>query len=160
MKKYALLFFCFLLLTGCGARAGETPPETTEPEKVMLTVYSPDDMAEGFVTSQAEVASITENVLVEQLILAQVLTEGTKVNALALTKSAEPPDQTVLNVDFNTSFRDRILSMGTAGEYGILGSVVNTFLTAYHAQSMLITIEGKPLETGHAVYDYALTFFE
>lgn len=160
MKKYALLLLCFLLLTGCKARTGETAPETTEPEKMMLTVYSPDDMAEGFITSQTEVASVTENVIVEQLVLAQVLTDGTKVNTLSIVESTEAPDQAILNVDFNTNFRDRILSMGTAGEYGILGSVVNTFLTAYNAQSMVITVEGEPLETGHAVYENALTYFE
>lgn len=160
MKQFALLLLCLLLLTGCRARTQETTLETTMPEKVMLTVYSPDDMAEGFITSQVEVEAITEDILVDQLVLAQVLTGGTKVNTLERMDSTEAPDQTILKVDFITNFRDRILSMSTAGEYGILGSVVNTFLSAYNAHSMVITVEGEPLETGHAVYDSALHFFE
>lgn len=96
----------------------------------------------------------------EQLILAQVLTESTQANTLEQAVRSEAPDQTTLNVDFSASFRDHILSMVTAGEYGIIGSVMNTFLTAYNAQSMVITVNGEVLETGHAVYDTALTYFE
>lgn len=158
MKKIMMLLLCCLVLAGCRSQAGETTPQTAEPEKVTLTVYAPDDMAEGFVTSQAEVEAVTEDAIVEQLMLAQVLSEGTQVNALEM--DAGTPGQRTLHVDFNAAFRDRILPMGTAGEYGVLGSVVNTFLTAYDAQSMVITVEGEPLETGHAVYDTPLSFFE
>ena len=49
---------------------------------------------------------------------------------------------------------------GTAGEYLTMGSVVNTFLTAFDAETMTLTVNGKPLETGHDIYDYDLGFYE
>lgn len=178
MKKLAIMLLCCLVLAGCGRKADaangseeetsialdasvlETiPAETTVPETILLTVYSPDGNAEGFVEAQVEVDAVTEPAIVEQLVLAGVLAEGTKVNLLELTASSDAPDWDQLHVDFNGAFRDRLLSMGTAGEYTILGSVVNTFLTAYDAQSMTITVDGQVLESGHAVYDGPLEFF-
>ena len=181
MKKLTLFLLCSLILAGCAQESNvndavegtgtsldtsilETiptiPPETTEPETVLLTIYSPNDNADGFVQSQVEVEAITEPVLVEQLVLVGVLPEGTKVNHLALSASSEDPDWNRLSVDFNEAFRDRIQSMGSAGEYAIMGSVVNTFLTAYQAKTMTITVDGQVLESGHAVYDQPLEFFE
>ena len=178
MKKLAVLLLSCLMLSGCAQKPNvndavketgisldtsilETiPPETTEPETVLLTIYSPNEKADGFMQSQVEVEAITEPVLVEQLVLAGVLVEGTKVNLLELGASSDTPDWNQLHVDFNGAFRDRILSMGTAGEHAIVGSVVNTFLTAYNAQSMTITIDGQVLESGHAVYDQPLEFFQ
>lgn len=178
MKKLAVLLLSCLMLSGCAQEphvndaVKETgisldtsiletiPPETTEPETVLLTIYSPNDNADGFVQSLVEVEAITEPVLVEQLVLVGVLPEGTKVNHLALSASSEDPDWNRLSVDFNEAFRDRIQSMGSAGEYAIMGSVVNTFLTAYQAKTMTITVDGQVLESGHAVYDQPLEFFE
>lgn len=178
MKKLAVLLLSCLMLSGCAQEphvndaVKETgisldtsiletiPPETTEPETILLTIYSPNDNADGFVQSLVEVEAITEPVLVEQLVLVGVLPEGTKVNHLALSASSEDPDWNRLSVDFNEAFRDRIQSMGSAGEYAIMGSVVNTFLTAYQAKTMTITVDGQVLESGHAVYDQPLEFFE
>lgn len=159
MKKWLCLLLACLLLTGC-ASASETAAPTvrdTEPEPVILSVYVPDETAEGFVKREVEVPDITESVITDQLILAGVLAEGTRVNSLELVSGSDAPE---LLVDFNSALRDRILSQGTAGEYVTLGSVVNTFLTAYGAQSMVITVEGQPLESGHAVYDAPLPFFD
>lgn len=159
MKKWLCLLLTCLLLTGC-ASAFETAAPTvrdTEPEPVILSVYVPDETAEGFVKREVEVPDITESVITDQLILAGVLAEGTRVNSLELVSGSDAPE---LLVDFNSALRDRILSQGTAGEYVTLGSVVNTFLTAYGAQSMVITVEGQPLESGHAVYDAPLPFFD
>ena len=41
----------------------------------------------------------------------------------------------------------------------LLGSVVNTFLAAFGADSILITADGKALQTGHNVYNEPLTVF-
>ena len=65
----------------------------------------------------------------------------------------------LITVDFNRSFADVVCSMGTSGELMIVGSVVNTFLDAFRAESVAFTVDGQILESGHTIYDFALTFF-
>ena len=56
-------------------------------------------------------------------------------------------------IDFNMAFSELISSMGSAGEYYILGSVCNTYLDVYESEQIKITVEGEILSTGHAEYD-------
>ncbi len=39
-----------------------------------------------------------------------------------------------------------------------MAALADTFLEATGAQSLRLTVEGKDLETGHAIYDFPLTF--
>ena len=45
---------------------------------------------------------------------------------------------------------------GTAGETLKIYALVNTFAQARGATAVLITVDGKVLESGHEVYDYAI----
>ncbi len=63
-----------------------------------------------------------------------------------------------LHIDFSEAFQTQIFQMGTAGEYIMINSVVNTFLDAYDADKVRITVEGMVLESGHAIYDDYLFF--
>ena len=63
-------------------------------------------------------------------------------------------------MDFNTAFADRLNAMGTAGESVTIAATVNTFLSAYNARTVLITVEGNTLESGHVIYDMPLTYTE
>ena len=87
---------------------------------------------------------------------AGVLVEGASVNTMEVISES---GKTTLKADFNEALRQSILPMGTSGEYVILGSVVNTFLTAYDADAITLTVDGEVLETGHSVYDQPLTFY-
>jgi hypothetical protein len=42
----------------------------------------------------------------------------------------------------------------------VLGSLVNTYLSAYQAETVLITVEGQILESGHVIYDFPMGYFE
>lgn len=177
MNKLIFLAAICLMLTACGSRTSpdatsaptqtiaaptteatvtateSTEPETTARQEVILTVYSPDEDLESFVTSEIPVDEITAETITLKLILAGVLEDGTYVNAMEMA-------DTQLNVDFNAAFRDLILAQGSTGERAVMGSVVNTFLTAYDAQSICITVDGEILESGHVIYDMPLTFYE
>ena len=52
--------------------------------------------------------------------------------------------------------------MGTAGEYIIIGSLVNTFLENYQdtVTSIFITVNGEIIESGHVIYDFELIRYE
>ena len=73
--------------------------------------------------------------------------------------SAELVD-TQLTLDFNQAFADQLKTYGTSGERMMIGCVVNTFLRAYDAQTVYITIDGGILESGHVIYDFPIGFME
>ena len=89
--------------------------------------------------------------MIEQLVAAGVLKDGIAVNSLR-------KDGTQLVIDFNQAFADLVCSMGTSGEYIIVGSTVNTFLSAYEAKSVFFTVNGEILESGHVIYDFPMEF--
>lgn len=176
MEKLTVLVFCCLLLAGCGTRSAETIPmdatsvpvadsvlataspavEETFPRTIIL--YTPNDNADGVEGSTVTLDAVTEPAIVQQLVLAGVLPEGVGVKEFAICADSQNPEQSQLVIDFNQTFGDRLSSMGTAGESVTLASVVNTFLGAYQAHSLLLRVEGAPLETGHAIYDFPLEF--
>ena len=166
MKRLFVLCLCCFLLTACsrtssGAPASTQPPipsETvteapTEAAGQSFLVYRGDDNAEFFLSEEVCVTEINEVVVTEQLITAGILSEDTAVTSIRL-------DGTELIIDFNQAFADRVCSMGTSGERIIIGSTVNTFLSAYGASSVLFTVNGEILESGHVIYDFPLEFME
>lgn len=176
MKKLIALLLCCLLLTACGQTAAPTDPtdptdppiiETDPPTEptptetqtptypVMLKfmVYHPNENADGFEITEIVTASLDADTVMSALIWIGVLPEGTKVNSLS-------SEGMQLNIDFNETFRDHLLTMGTAGERLLIGSVVNTFLNAYQAESVLFTVNGEVVESGHVAYDFPIEFME
>ena len=61
-----------------------------------------------------------------------------------------------LTLDMNAAFGEAIRASGTAGETLKIYALVNTFAQARGATAVLITVDGKVLESGHEVYDYAI----
>ena len=55
-----------------------------------------------------------------------------------------------IELDLSSEFDAFIGTMGSSGEYTVLGSLVNTFLSAFGAESILITVGGGVLVTPHA----------
>jgi len=64
-----------------------------------------------------------------------------------------------LQLDMNAAFGQALNQTGSAGEYMIMGSVINTLLAFFDVEFMSITVEGEALITGHAIYDQPLTFY-
>lgn len=64
-----------------------------------------------------------------------------------------------IKADLNDAFAAQVRSFGTSGEYYLVGGVVNTLLDIYDGADVTLTVNGAPLESGHAVYDTALTRF-
>ena len=134
-------------------------PEQQEasPETKTVTIYAPNENADGFVTSQAETTEVTESWVMEQLIAKGVVPGDVQV--LSCTETQETGVNS-LKLDLNQAFGTFLQSMGTTGEYVALGSVCNTFLDAYGCDQVQITVEGNTLATGHAEYPGYLTKFE
>lgn len=168
VKHIILLLLCCLLLAACASKvpdptiAPTAPPATTEPTTApteapteallySFTLYHGDDNAEKLLPKEVSVPEINETVVIGQLIAAGVLRDGIAVNSIR-------KNGTQLEIDFNQDFADLVCSMGTSGEYIIVGSTVNTFLSAYEAQSVFFTVNGEILESGHVIYDFPMEF--
>ena len=179
MKKALILLICCLLLTACtqqdpipagqGNNPGEnssipsdttetaadpdTEQTTTEPENYSIYIYIPNENLDGFTEEGRLIEQMNEDAIIKALIDANILTEGVSVNSLTQEGST-------LRIDMNEAFRDLICSQGTTGELMVMGSLVNTFLSAYGAEAVELTINGEILESGHVIYDFPMGFFQ
>lgn len=127
----------------------ETEQQETAVSSKIVTIYSPNEMADGFITEEVEASEVTESWVVEQLIAKGVIPGN--VQALSCTETQEGGIKS-LKLDLNQAFADFLQSLGSTGEYMVVGSVCNTFLDAYDCSQVQITVEGNVLETGHAEY--------
>ena len=122
-------------------------------QKVSVCIYYSNADASGFEAKEIEMDSLSPDNLIGELALVNVVSYDTEV--LDFSKSGKS-----LTLDLSNDFSNYINMMGTAGEYIVIGSLVNTFLDAYSADDILITSNGKTLETSHAIYDKPLLRFE
>lgn len=172
MKKLIAFMLCCLLLAACAPGASvptepanqpevtqpqptytEPVPTETEPEPVTFTVYWGNENADGLLSAEVQVSEINEEVVIAELVKVGAIPEGVAVNELNREGDR-------LNIDFNEAFLNYLYTMGTSGELMLTGSVVNTFLSAYGAESVMFTVNGEIVESGHVIYDFPLSFAE
>ena len=152
MKQFISLILCGILLCGCSSANPQidTQPETTAPQMNTILVYVPNDNADGFETIQISGPELT---VFDALVDANVLPGNIQLNSFSI-------DNDTIEIDFTSELRDLINQQGTAGEYMIMGSIVNTFLTHYQAQYAQITVNGEIWESGHVIYDFPMEFYD
>ena len=138
----------------------ETPDDTQQENPVQpenpnptggdsAVVYVPDEQGETLTPVGTDVADDSDQALVDALIAAGSLPEG------AAVQSSSTADG-VLTLDMNAVYGDAVRSSGTTGESLLIYSLVNTFVQARGVNSVIITVDGAPLESGHEIYDYPL----
>lgn len=146
-----------LLLCACGGVPDEAPSAPSdETETVTISSMDPDGtLGEEPVTVPADVRNAdTEGAK----LLADTLREKgiLRADVEVLQFSAE---NGAAKLDLNAAFQQQLLSVGTTGELQLLTAVVNTFLDCYSCDTILLTVGGEPLRTGHMIYDKPLTRF-
>lgn len=175
MKRIALLIALSMLLCACTAAAPEEPtippsqpttlpsletvppttqlPETTAPAPFQLSLYTPNDNADGFDITPITLKEQDPQEITSLLMAAKVLNPEISLNRCQVENG-------ILYLDFTEPFLTQLQTYGTAGERMMIGSVVNTFLSAYDASEVYITCNGEIMESGHVVYDFPLGFME
>ena len=132
----------------------ETP--AGEVEGITIRIYHSDDAAENICVNTAMTEEITPEILIMNLASYGMLPDTVTVKSFSEgTETAK--DGTVtdkrLTLNLSEDFGTWLSSMGTSGETMVMGSLVNTFLDAYDASAIKVTVDGAVLETGHQVYD-------
>ena len=103
-------------------------------QSVSVTIYSENENADGFDQETIQVDALSAENLIAQLKKKGMLSEDVQVNSFEETEDKQ------------------LQSMGSTGEYMIMGSVCNTFLDAYGCNKIQITTDGQEIVTGHAEY--------
>lgn len=121
----------------------------------VVRIYRSDANAEHFLAfgmklDGTEITAETLNGAMDGLIFEN----GAAFNTVTADKDGH------IKADMNEAFAVQLRSLGTTGEYFLVGGIVNTLLDAFDGTDVTLTVNGAPLESGHAVYDTALTRYE
>ena len=117
-----------------------------------VKVYFPDNQVMYLLNADVPVYSREASYILYALKIARVIPRETEL------LSCETDAEGTLHLDLSGEFREYVCRMGTSGEALTIAGLTNTFLEATEAQSLRLTVEGKDLETGHAIYDFPLLF--
>ncbi len=160
MKKiivFVLAAVMLLSLAACGKEYDEV--RVVEAELGVPTApavyYHGDEAAEKLVEETAELPSGYEPQDVLDLLYEKsVLPEKVTVISWSVDGSG------LMNIDLSEEFGAAIKGQGTAGEYIMMGSLVNSLIKNFDLKNVLITVNGDVLESGHEIYDYPLSLYE
>ncbi len=159
MRKITILLALILLLSACAPAAPTTSPcTTTAPTQpstapallpISFLLYMPDEGWENFVTEEMTLETLEPERIVQALIEKSVLADDVMVNQVTVNGSE-------LALDMNEAFLMQVYTMGTTGERMLIGCLVNTFLSAYDCEYVMLTVEGEIINSGHVEYSEPL----
>lgn len=124
--------------TGSGAASSKDT-------KVEAVIYVSNSDASAFEKKTVTLDKLTPQNLIDALISNKAVPEETSV--LSMQKEQADDGTTRLTLDLSDQFQKGLDNTGSSGEYWMVGSVVNTFLDAYSASGVRITIAGNTLES-------------
>ena len=118
-----------------------------EQQGVPLTVFYGNDTAEFLLARTVMVPEINAGEIIGQLQEAQVLGGDTTLLRMDIGSDG------CMILDFNEAFGQQLGMYGSAGEYLMVGSTVNTFLTAFpECDRVRILVEGESCSYGQMDY--------
>jgi len=134
-----------------------TPSESSTPETesgVYVDIFHGDENAEKLLSESRLLKELSPQDILDALTDIGVFSDVVTANSFTID------NYNVIHLDLDEAFSRQISAMGTSGEYIMMGSLVNSFIKAFEADGMSITVNGSVLETGHNIYDFTLSFFE
>jgi hypothetical protein len=121
-----------------------------------VRIYYGNNFGDKIIYKDTQISALSAQELIKQLNVYQ-LAPNTTVKSF---KQTTLDGKKVLQLDLSTGYFDALRRMGTAGEYIMIGSLVNTFLMAYSAERINVTINGSSFETGHVEYEGYMGFYK
>jgi len=155
MKKFIVLALSLALTFGLVACVAEPEEEFHVGGNTVILYLPCPDGTQAFETMEARFnGSITNIALL--LVEHGALPQDSELMDLHHRSDGEITLE--FTIDMNEAFLQGLLQMGSSGEFAIMGSLVRTFLTHFDADSVIVTVGGAFIETGHNVYDWPLTY--
>lgn len=148
MKQTIVLILSATVLmvsSGCG-RQGNDDQNGTDQTDNNINIYKSNANADGFDTE-----TVTLDALTPENIMTALADAGVVSSDVTVLDFKQEEDK--ITLDLSKTFEEYVGQMGTAGEYATVGSVVNTYLDAYDAETISLLVEGGTWSTGHAEYE-------
>lgn len=121
--------------------------------KIEVTIYYGNGASDKLSEDIKLMEEVTAENLINELAGHNIVSLGTKVNLF----EEETEDGTkALHLDLDKAFREYLRTMNKESENIIMASLTATFLEAYDAESIMITVDGSVLETNNATYEKPL----
>ena len=143
------------------------PTAAPTPEPVTAVLFLPDADCEKLERVRAELLADTPEALLTALFTHERYPVHTDEEIAGLTcviatetLKKETAELMVIRLDVPDSVAKALASTGSAGERMAVCGLADTFLVHYEADALILTSAGKPIETGHNVYDAPLRFLE
>ena len=134
----------------------ESKSETETKKDVTISVFYSNDDATAFTADMVKIKELTPKNVLNALADKGVIDKDIKINKFEVS---EIDGMQSINIDFDQKFKEYIMSCGSTQEYYVVGGICNTFIKAYRADRIKITVDGNCLETGHNDYpDYMFEF--
>lgn len=140
-------------------KAEDTTKETesAEAQEEQLTLYLPNENADGWNVTKNQIEQVTPDIIIGQLVGAGAIPDSVTVVSFG---EDQGENGLILKLDLSSNFVEGLLNMGTAGEYLTMGAVVNSFLDTYQADGIEITAGRNVIETGHTSFEGVLNHFD
>lgn len=141
-----------------GAAPADDTTDTTAAVRTIPVLYHPDATGKYLVSKELTTLSLRDQTLdvklVDALHQAGVLDSGVTLQSLSFDMAEDKTTELVL-LDFNKRFQNQLKTCQTPEEERLLvGSVVNTFLSAYDRQGVQLTVNGKRLYSNFEDFSY------
>ena len=169
MKKIVLFIFICILLAGCNSDPSDhsspstsalsslptqSLPEYSMPSgPVTFMVYGPNDDYDGFAVYEMTIPTLDPDVVF------QLLFEYGAISTKVQFNSAEVIGD-CLYLDVSESLYLQLIDADQITERLMMGSIVNSFLSAYGVEKVMITSNQQIMDSAHRIYDSPLEYYE
>lgn len=130
----------------------QTTEESADPVQVRIYFSRIGEM--GLESAEETLNVLRPENIISHLSLHNITSIDTKVNSFSEEKKN---GKKILYLDLTKAYGEYVNTMNEQSEELILAALSKTFLEAYDADGLMLTVEGKPLTTAHQTYHAPLT---
>lgn len=130
----------------------QTTEESADPVQVRIYFSRIGEM--GLESAEETLNGLRPENIISHLSLHNITSIDTKVNSFSEEKEN---GKKILYLDLTKAYGEYVNTMNEQSEELILAALTKTFLEAYDADGLMLTVEGKLLTTSHQTYHAPLT---